>query len=167
MRFSWLVLPALAATVAWRLAVASEGQGEDRDRMLADVAALLAQQGFATRIDLRDGPDAVLATRGACALAVVADIPANGGIELFQRRYGSGRTVRMFYQDGYITQLPRWRMAWNYYRQRHLAPLGAPLGFDLPYPPLVMVAAGVDCAAAPDAIDWGRLQFHSLPPALG
>lgn len=161
MRFSWLVLPVVAATLTWRLAIAAEPPGEDYARMAADVSALLAEQGFTTRIDVRDGPDAVLATRAGCTLAVVADLPDNGGIELFQRRYGSGRTVSMFYQTAFVTELPRWRMAWTYYLQRHLGPFG----FDLANPPLVLVAAAQGCD--PEAIDWARLRFQPLPPSAG
>lgn len=159
MRFSWLIVPVLAATVAVRLGLASEPTSEDHPRMLADISALLAEQGFATRIDVRDGPDAVLASRQACTVAVLADLPNYGGIELFARRYGAGRTVRMFYQEAFVSDLPRWRMTWNYYRQGHLARFG----FDSRYPPLVLIATAPGCDLR--AIDWSQLRFHRLPPA--
>ncbi len=161
MRFSWLVLPVVAVTLTWRLAIASEPLAEDRNRMLVDISAALAEQGFTTRIDWRDGPDAVFAARAGCALVVAAEIPSQGGFELFNRRYGAGRTVVMFYHSAFVAEFPRWRMAWTYYLQRHLAPYG----FELPYPPLVLIAAGAGCN--PGAIDWGRLRFHPLPQSEG
>ncbi|MEO5707200.1 MAG: hypothetical protein ABIT10_06455 [Alteraurantiacibacter sp.] len=162
MRFSWLLVPLVAATVGWRLLLATEVQAEDEQRMLADVSAVLAERGFASQVDVRDGPDAVLATRAGCSLAVVAGMPSTGGIELFERRYGAGRRVLQFYQDRFVTQPPRWRMAWTYYAQRHLSPYG----FDLSYHPLVLVAADPACdpAAIDWARDWARLRFHGLPP---
>ena len=153
MRFSWLAVPLVALTLAWRLAAAAQPVGEDADRIVADTAALLAESGFRTSIDVRDGPDAVLGARGACQLAVVPAVPSYGGIALFRRRYAEGRRVSLFYRDRFVAELPRWRATTDYYLQR----AARPFGMSLPYPPLVLLATGPQCD--PGEVDWGRLQF--------
>lgn len=127
---------------------------EDRPRALADAAAILEAQGFAARIDVRDGPDAVLAKRNDCELAVSAGPGADKGLDIFRRRYAQDRELSLFYRSGFVTEAPRLQSSVDYYVYRHLSPLG----FAKSYPPLVMIAATPGCNLA--AVPWQQLRLH-------
>lgn len=156
MRFSWVAVPLLALTLSLRLMAGSPTTTEDRERAIADTRALLEQHGYQARIDVRGGPDAVLAARGDCALAASAGPVSDEGLDLFRRRYAQGRDIALFYRSGFVSAAPRLRSAIDFYAYRHLSPLG----FEKSYPPLVMIAATGQCDLA--GIPWQQLRLHPL-----
>lgn len=156
MRFSWLIVPLLAGTLGLRLATGTASVFEDSERALGDAAALLSAHGFATSIDQREGPDAVLAQRQGCDMAVGVEPPALSGVALFQQRYARDRPLTLYYGDTFVEELPAVQSSIDYYLQRLLAPFG----IDLRYPPLVEIAAGPGCDLG--AIPWRQLQLYTV-----
>ncbi|ANK12158.1 hypothetical protein [Erythrobacter neustonensis] len=154
MRFSWLIAPLLAVTLVPRLMAGPSVAAEDRPRALADTVRMLELRGFTAQIETRDGPDAVLAAKDDCRLAVSAGPSADKGLDLFRQRYGKSRNVSLFYRDGFVTAPPRLRPLIDYYGYRHFSPLGLARS----YPPLVMIAASGRCDIG--AVPWHLLRLH-------
>lgn len=154
MRFSWLIVPLLGLTLGLRLITGSAEKEEDRARALADTAALLEQQGFVARIEVRDGPDAVLAKRHGCELAVSAGPTADKALDIFRRRYAQNREMLLFYSSDFVEAVPRLQSSIDYYVYRHLSPLG----FAKTYPPLIIIAATPGCNLKD--FPWQQLRLH-------
>lgn len=154
MRFSWLIAPLLAVTLVPRSIAGPSVAAEDRPRALADAAGILENRGYATRIEVRDGPDYVLATKDDCQLAVSAGPSADKGLDLFRQRHGKDRRISLFYRDEFVAAPPRLRPLIDYYAYRHFSPLGLAKS----YPPLVMIAASARCDIS--AVPWHLLRLH-------
>ncbi|MFM6932615.1 MAG: hypothetical protein ACKOUT_10280 [Novosphingobium sp.] len=149
-----MIVPLLGVTLGLRLMTGSATTEEDRARALADTVAILEGQGFAARIEVRDGPDAVLAKHQDCELAVSAGPVADKALDIFRRRYAQDRELSLFYRNSFVKTVPRLQSSIDYYAYRHLSPLG----FAESYPPLIIIASTHGCNL--DIVPWQQLRLH-------
>lgn len=145
--FSLLLALALALTLGLKVQAASVDREPDSAALTRAIAATLARQGFATRIEPNPNQSSVVeAVRAACQMRVRDAALAGEWDKAFAADAGGLGPVRYYHRGNWYDAPPLWRMAAERYRAR----LSARLGFSGTFPAVLAVASRGCEHAMPD-----------------
>ena len=153
--FAFLIL--CVATLAPKLSGLASSTEPDLNRLHADLRGMLAARSYAVgMIDRKYILDHVVASRGACRLAVTLTRPGGSDHALFARlQRGKGR-MWYFYRGAWSRDYPRLRPILDAFVQR----TSRQLGQVYTYPPVLMIVASQPCDLA--ALPWDGLRVYPL-----
>jgi hypothetical protein len=160
-RLSLAIALLLGLTLAPKLLSAGRLAEPDGARLARDMAGMLAERGFQTRIVPHHLFPYVLARRGGCTL-VAANAPANGSLrDRFADAAARVGPTFYHYRSPPIGPFPRFRPVVEEYLQ-HWA---YRLGLVVPRRPVIAIAAAPACR--PDRLGWPALRVWPRPIPLG